>query len=197
MIGVADADRRGELERLVEVDAARPGQLGAQHGGDQACRQHAVGDASAEAGRLGVGVVHVHGIDVAGQAGEVCHVGVGDRVAERGLLADRERIARDMIFVSSISSWTGGRIPASHVAASATASVTKPRTRLLNTSGFSQISTCPASGTTANSALGISWTMRSAYLRGLSTSFSPQMTSVGACDAVQLRRDVQVQERVE
>jgi hypothetical protein len=57
----------------------------ASDGGDEAGRQHAVGDAAAEHRALGVFLVEVGRIDVGGNAGEQDDVGFGDGL---GVLAD-------------------------------------------------------------------------------------------------------------
>ena len=86
----ADLHRRGEAQRLAHVERARPGQAGAEHGGDQAGGEHAVGDALAEdRGFRGLGV-DVHRVGVHADRGVHQDVGLGDGLGEAGRLADGE-----------------------------------------------------------------------------------------------------------
>ena len=82
--GVAGADRGQELEGLAEIDAAGAGQLGAEHGRDQAGGQHAVGDAAVEGGPERELLVEMDRVGVAGDAREHQDVGIGDGLAEDG-----------------------------------------------------------------------------------------------------------------
>src|SRR5258708_7113623 len=77
-------------DRSVASGRPRAGQLGADHGRDEAAAQHAVGDALAEARRVSKTVVQVERVGVAGDAGEGCDVGLGHRLAEHRRHADRE-----------------------------------------------------------------------------------------------------------
>src|SRR6478735_3372044 len=53
---IADMHRRAEFEALAEIDAARPGQLGAEHGGEQTRGEKAMSNALLEHSAGGIGV---------------------------------------------------------------------------------------------------------------------------------------------
>ena len=103
--GVADLDRGLELEGLGKVDGARAGEFGAEDGGDEARREHAVGDAAAKHGGGGEFFVHVNGVEVAGDAGEGEDVSFGDGARIGGALADRqilETVAVELLEVGGL-----------------------------------------------------------------------------------------------
>ncbi len=74
---VADAHRGAEFQVLADIDAAGPRQARAEHGGDEARRQHAMGDAALEHGALGEFMVHMDRVAVARDAGKENHIGLG------------------------------------------------------------------------------------------------------------------------
>jgi predicted Ser/Thr protein kinase len=63
--GVANAHRGLELQRLAQVDGAFARQAGAQHGRNEASREHAVGDAALEHRVFGILGVQMHRVVVA------------------------------------------------------------------------------------------------------------------------------------
>ena len=65
--GVADGDRSGKVQRLVDEDRSRPRELCAEHGRDQGTAPHAVGDHLAEHAALREFRIDDRGIDVAGE----------------------------------------------------------------------------------------------------------------------------------
>src|SRR6266545_2519482 len=67
---VANIDGRSELHALREIDAARPWKLGAEHRGEQAPGQEAMGDALLENRAGGEIVAQMDWVDVAGEVGE-------------------------------------------------------------------------------------------------------------------------------
>ena len=87
---IADMHGSAEFEALREIDASRPRQLGAEHGGEQARSQEAVGDALLENGAGGEIVVQMDGIDVAGDIGEGEDVVIADFLGIARFHADGE-----------------------------------------------------------------------------------------------------------
>src|SRR3546814_7973931 len=74
------------------VDAARSRQLRAEHGRDEAGRQHAMGDTALEHGLRSVFLVEMQRIGVAGNPGEQNDIRLGQRLGVDGGHADREFI---------------------------------------------------------------------------------------------------------
>ena len=64
-----------------------------QHGGDQARAEYAVGDAPAEGGLAGLGLIHVGRIQIPGDAREQVDVGLGDGFAHGVGIADSHLMA--------------------------------------------------------------------------------------------------------
>jgi len=90
--GVAEADRAREVQRLVDVDGARAGELRAEHGGDQRAAPHAVGDHLLEHAALGVFGVDVGRVDVARHDGEELDVLRLEGADEGGAVADLDLV---------------------------------------------------------------------------------------------------------
>ncbi len=90
--GVAESDRAREMQRLVDVDGARAGELGAEHGGDQRAAPHAVGDHLLEHAALGVFGIDVGRVDVARHDGEELDVLRLEGADEGGAVADLDLV---------------------------------------------------------------------------------------------------------
>ena len=89
---VADTHRRLERQRLPEVERPRPGQAGAEYGGDQRGTPHAVGDDALVLGRSGELGVDVRRVDVARHRGEELDVRGGQGALDRRRLADGDLV---------------------------------------------------------------------------------------------------------
>jgi hypothetical protein len=90
--GVARKNRLGEGDGLAEIDAAGTGQGGAQNGGDQRRRPHAMGNRLAEdvlRRELGIEMGRVH---IAGNEGEQFDVILGDGALQRSGVADPDLV---------------------------------------------------------------------------------------------------------
>ena len=86
--GVADAHLAREVQRLVDIDRAGAGELGAEHVRDQRAAPHAVRDDLAELRRAGVFRIDVGRIDVARHDGEHLDVFGPQGAHQRGSVAD-------------------------------------------------------------------------------------------------------------
>ena len=95
---VADAHRLGEVQRLVEVDGARPRELGAEQGGNERTAPHAVRDHAVEQRVLRVLRIEVGRIGVSGHGGEGLDVSQGQRAQQTGALADLQLIEGDVLY---------------------------------------------------------------------------------------------------
>ena len=78
------ANRSLELQGLGQIDSAGAGQVGAEDGGDETGRQHAVGNAATEGGGLAELFVEVDGVGVGRNAGKENDVGIGNGFADGG-----------------------------------------------------------------------------------------------------------------
>jgi predicted SnoaL-like aldol condensation-catalyzing enzyme len=93
--GVIRAHRGEEFQRLAHVDGAVARQLLANHCGDQAGGEHAVGDAATKHGVLGVFLIQMHGVVVGGHGGEHFDVLIGHGFAHVAAYADLEIFDED------------------------------------------------------------------------------------------------------
>ena len=82
--GFPNFHRGTKLERLGHINRARPGELRAQHLGNQARRQHPMGDAFLEDGGGSIFRIQMHGVGIAGDGGEQHDIGFRDGFGKFG-----------------------------------------------------------------------------------------------------------------
>src|SRR4029077_13974106 len=87
---VADPDRCFEANAGAQEDRARTGKLGSQNRGKIAQGQHAMRDAAPEDGRLGVVLVEMQRIKIAGNRAELLDIALGDGAGIGRRLSDRQ-----------------------------------------------------------------------------------------------------------
>ncbi|SBT08433.1 hypothetical protein PROAA_2750002 [Candidatus Propionivibrio aalborgensis] len=85
---VAQADRSRKMQRLIDQDGSRSGELRSQHGGDQRCAPHAVSDDFPEHAAVGKLLVADRRIHVARHDGEQLDVFGAQRTNQNGTVAD-------------------------------------------------------------------------------------------------------------
>lgn len=101
---VADADRAGVAQRLVNQDGARAGKLGGEDGGHQGTAPHAVRNGLTEHAAFRVFGVDGGRVDVARQDGKQLDVFRHQRAGQAGTIADSDFVEG---FIAQVAAFAG------------------------------------------------------------------------------------------